>query len=77
MLALVSDRVACEAEEVIIRLKLFILPHFQPMTRMVHTYIRGCPYIRTCKMGLQSSAEELMYTMPFLDTVAGEALSML
>ena len=28
-------------------------------------------------MGLQSRADELMYTMPFLDTVAGEALSML
>jgi len=28
-------------------------------------------------MGLQLSTEELMNTIPFLDTVAGEALSML
>ena len=31
----------------------------------------------TCTIGLQSRAEELMKTIPFLDTVAGEALSML
>ncbi len=28
-------------------------------------------------MGLQPSTDELMNTIPFLDTVAGEALSML
>ena len=33
--------------------------------------------INTCKIGLQSSPEVLIYTIPFLDTVAGEALSML
>ena len=31
----------------------------------------------TCKIGLQSNADELIKTIPFLDTVAGEALSML
>ena len=33
--------------------------------------------ILTCRMGLQSRPELLMYTMPLRDTVAGEALSML
>ena len=32
---------------------------------------------QTFNIGRQSSADELMYTIPFLDTVAGEALSML
>ena len=31
----------------------------------------------TCRIGLHSKAELLMYTMPMRDTVAGEALSML
>lgn len=31
----------------------------------------------TCRMGLQLRADELMNTIPTLDTVAGEALSML
>ena len=31
----------------------------------------------TCRIGFQSNPELLMYTIPFLDTVAGEALSML
>lgn len=31
----------------------------------------------TCRTGRQSSPDELMYTMPLRDTVAGEALSML
>ena len=34
-------------------------------------------FLPTCSIGCQSSAELLMYTMPFLDTVAGEALSTL
>jgi hypothetical protein len=34
-------------------------------------------YYQTCKIGLQSRADELINTIPFLDTVAGEALSML
>ena len=33
--------------------------------------------IRTCRTGRQSRPEELIYTMPLRDTVAGEALSML
>lgn len=33
--------------------------------------------ILTCSTGRQSRPEELMYTMPLRDTVAGEALSML
>ena len=36
-----------------------------------------CQYNHTCKMGLQSRTEELRKVMPFRDTVAGEALSML
>ena len=34
-------------------------------------------YSLTSRIGFQSRPEELMYTIPFLDTVAGEALSML
>lgn len=33
--------------------------------------------VPTCNIGLQLRAELLMYTMPILDTVAGEAFSML
>ena len=32
---------------------------------------------QTSRIGLQSSAEELMKTIPFLETVAGDALSIL
>ena len=31
----------------------------------------------TSRIGLQSKADELMYTIPFRDTVAGDALSIL
>ena len=41
----------------------------------VSVYVSVCQ--QTSRMGLQGSTEELMNTMPFLDTVAGEALSML
>ena len=37
----------------------------------------GLEFNHPCSIGSQSMTELLMYTIPFLDTVAGEALSML